>query len=376
MPVHMVTSRVKAATTFERVCRCGLGIRLRLSGMAAGPKRHHQVPRFYLERFAADGKVMVRRRDGKGFVASPLNVAVESGYYDIPDGIGGMSKEVETGLANIEGMADEVLRKMDADGRPPGERDPDSATLALFIGLQVARTTQHRERALFPQRVLEWASGREVTRELVAEYLETQYLGFKPKAPEVDGAFTVVRVAERDAPETLTQDWAVEMTLRSALDISKRLLGLYWSIESDRRREFITSDTPVVVWRKPSRRDEYMGFGIDNAAEARFPLDPGKQLVMSRRPRRPTHEVEVHRVRRANEDMAGACHRFIVGSPENHAQLDAQHLEKWRPVLRFNVAPGMEKGPDGQLRPMEGDIVHMWTPRRAGVGRPRRADVR
>jgi hypothetical protein len=339
--------------------------------MTAVPKRHHQVPRFYLERFASDGKVMVRRRDGKAFVASPLNVAVESGYYDMPDGSGGISKEVETGLADIEGMADAVLRKIDADGRPPGERDPDSATLALFIGLQVARTTQHRERALFPQRVLEWASGREVTHDLVAEYLETQYLGFKPEAPEVDGAFTLVKVAARDAPETLMQEWAVEMMVMSALEISKRLLGLHWSIETDRRREFITSDTPVVLWRKPSPRDNFMGFGIENASEARFPLDPGKQLVMSRRSRRPTHDVEVHRVRRANEDMAGACHRFIVGSPDNHAQLDAHRLERWRPVLRFNVGPGIERGPDGQERPMEGDILHMWTPRRAGVGRPR-----
>jgi len=317
---------------------------------------------------------MVRWRDGKEYETSPLNVAVESGYYDIPDGLGGISKEVEAGLANIEAMAEAVLRKIDTNGRPPGERDPDSATLALFIGLQVARTTQHRERVLFPQRVLEWAGGREITPELVADYLEMEYLGFRPEAAEVDGAFTLVHVAQGQAPETLTQEWAVEMMFRSALEISRRLLGLHWSIEVDRRREFITSDTPVVLWRKPSPRDEFMGFGIETASEVRLPLDPGKQIVMSRRPRRPTLRVGLHRVRNANEDMAGACHRFIVGSPENSAQMDAQRLERWRPVLRFNVAPGMEKGADGQLRPMKGDIFHMWTPRRAGVGRPRRPD--
>jgi hypothetical protein len=285
--------------------------------------------------------------------------------------MGGISKEVETGLANIESMTDEVLRKMDVSGRPPGERDPDSATLALFIGLQVARTTQHRERVLFPQRVLEWASGRQVTPDLVAEYLEREYLGFKPQATEVDGAHALVRLAERDAPETLTQEYAVKMMLRSAMEISRRLLGLHWTIENDRRREFITSDTPVLLWRRPSRRDDFMGFGIETASEVRFPLDPGKQLVMSRRQRKPVVDVVVHRVRRANSEMAGACHRFLVGSPENRAQVDAQHLNRWRPVLRFNVAPGVEMGPDGQPRPMDGDVLHMWTPRRAGVGQPR-----
>lgn len=339
--------------------------------MTSGPKRHHQVPQFYLERFTSAGKVVVRWRDGKEYLTSPLNVAVESGYYDVPDGMGGISKEVEAGLANIEGMADAVLRKIDANGRPPGERDPDSATLALFIGLQIARTTQHRERVLFPQRVLEWAGGREVTLELVADFLEREYLGFKPEAGEVDGAFTLVRVAEGEAPQTLTQEFAVEMMLRSALEISKRLLRLHWSIEMDRRREFITSDTPVVLWRKPSPQDEYMGFGIETASEVRFPLDPGKQIVMSRRPRRSTHDVELHRVRRSNKEMAGACHRFVVGSPVNRAQIDAHRLDRWRPVLRFNVGQGVRRDPGGQERPMAGDIVHMWTPRHAGVGRRR-----
>ena len=255
--------------------------------MTSGPKRHHQVPRFYLVRFASDGRVVVRRRDGKSFDASPQNVAVESGFYDIPDGMGGVSKEVETGLANIEGMADAVLRKVDRDGRLRGPTDPDSATLALFVGLQMARTTTHRERVLFPRRVVDWANGREVTAELVAEFLETQYLGFEPEAPEVDGAFSLVSVAVRDEPHTLTDEFAVEMMLRAAWVLSRRLLALHWSIEVDRRREFITSDTPVVVWRKPTPRDNFEGFGIETADEVRFPLDPGKQFVLSRRSRKP-----------------------------------------------------------------------------------------
>jgi hypothetical protein len=341
--------------------------------MASAPKLHHHVPQFYMERFASGGVVRVRRRDGGDFSAGPRVVAAETGFYDIPDGMGGISKEVENGLANIEGMTASVFRAIDATGRPPGERDPDSATLALFIGLQVARTTQHRERVLFPQRVIEWANGREVTLELVRDYLETQYLGFAPNPREVDAAHTMVRVAQDQAPETLNQEFAVEMMLRSAFEISKRLLGLHWSIEVDSRREFITSDTPVVLWRKPARRDQYMGFGIETATEARFPLDPGKQMVFSRRPRQPRLDVAVHRVRASNKDLADACHRFIVASPDDRAQMDAQRLLPWRPVLRFNVGPGTEVGPDGVGRPMEGEILHMWTPRGASVGRPRRS---
>jgi len=340
--------------------------------MASPHKRHHQVPQFYLQRFASDGKVMVRRRDGTGYCANPVNVAVESGFYDIPDGIGGKSKEIESGLAEIEGMADAVLRKVDGVGAPPGPTDPDRAALALFIGLQLTRTTQHRERVMFPRRVLDWAKGRDLTPELVAEYLETEYLGFRPDPGEVDGAFTVVSVAAQDEPNTLKDEFGVEMMLRSAREISARLLQRNWCIEFDRRREFITSDAPVVLWRKPTRRDDFEGIGPETAEELRFPLDPGKQMVLSRRGRRPSVDVAVHRVRRSNADMAGACHRFIIGSPDNRVQMNAQRLDKFRPVMRFNVAPLVEEGPDGQVRPGGGDVVHMWTPRRASAGHARR----
>jgi hypothetical protein len=338
--------------------------------MPSDPKRHHQVPQFYLDRFASNGKVAVRWRDGKSYDTSPRNVAVESGFYDIPDGLGGVSKEVETGLADIEGKADAVLRSVDMSGHLPDPRDEDSATLALFIGLQVARTTSHRERVMFPRRVVDWAKGREVTRELVGEFLESQYLGFTPQAREIDGAYTMVSVALRDEPHRLSDEFGVEMMLRAGFEISRRVLALNWSIERDRREEIITSDAPVVLWRKPTRRDDYEGLGIENSEQMRFPLDPGKQLVLSRRERPPLVDVAIHRVRRSNEDMADACHRFIVGSPRDRRQVDRQRLLKWRPLLRFNVAPLLTPGSDGKPTARGGDVVHTWAPRGAGVGLP------
>lgn len=269
-------------------------------------------------------------------------------------------------------MTSAVLGRIDRDGRLPGPTDEESATLALFVGLQMARTTEAREGVLFPLRVVEWAAGREVTQELVAEYLETKHLGFKPSAPEVDGAWTFVTVAVRTAPETLSEAFAARMMLENAWELSRRLLALNWAIEIDPRHGFITSDSPVVTWREPSVRDNFQGVGIMTADEVRLPLDPGKQVVFSpRRRHRPVMEVAVHRVRRSNADMAGACHRFILGSPANRPQIDGQRLHEWRPVIRFNVGPGYQKGPDGQEHLMPGEIVHMWKPTRAGRVRPR-----
>jgi hypothetical protein len=336
--------------------------------MTGEPKRHHQVPQFYLERFAANGKLAVRWRDGKRYETSPKNVAVESGFYDIPDGMGGVSKEIETGLANIE----RAWLTLYCGGLTAMADCPVPVTLTARHWRCSSDCRWHARRptenVLFPRRVVDWANGREVTSDLVAEFLETQYLGFRPGPPEVDGAFTLVNVSLREESHTLSDEFAVEMMLRAAWELSRRLLGLTWSIEFDRRGELIISDTPVVVWRQPSPRDNFEGFGIENADEVRFPLDPGKQFVLSRRARKASLDVAVHRVRRSNADMAGACHRFIVGSPENRAQMDAHRLDPWRPLLRFNVGPGFEEAADGTRRRMAGDIVHMWTPRRAGCG--------
>lgn len=41
------------------------------------------------------GNVEVVRRDGKTFQADPINVAVESGFYDLPDGEGGTTQVME-----------------------------------------------------------------------------------------------------------------------------------------------------------------------------------------------------------------------------------------------------------------------------------------
>jgi hypothetical protein len=329
------------------------------------------VPRFYLERFARDGLVTVKRRDGRTFDASSRNVAVEAGFYDVTDDEGGKSSEVEGTLARLDGAAHAALEVVDRTGRPP---DPKSATresLAQFIAVQMTRTTQHREGTLFPKRVTDWAADSQVTRDLVEEYLRTQHLGHAPDDREVEGAFVYVSEHLKDM-SILTPEFAIEMMLRSADVMVERVLALHWTVEADPRRQFITADVPVIPWRKVSDRDHFEGLGVDNTAELRFPLDPGKQLVLSRRLRRPSIEVHALRVKRANAAMAGACHRFIVGNPRNRGEIEALHLDSWRPVIRFNVGPLWMPGRDGSMEEQAGDVIHMWTPRAAGFGSPRR----
>jgi hypothetical protein len=324
------------------------------------------VPRAYLERFSADGKVRVRRRDGSAFEADPINVAVESGFYNMRDTAGSKSPAVEAALTRIEGEAWGALDVIDRTLRPP--KSPVREALASFIALLITRTTAHRERALFPKRVTDWAGGREVTKDLVREYLRTEHLGHEPEDGEVEGAFTHVSMHLEDTT-VVTAEFAIGVMLESAALLVERVLALHWTVEVGGRAHFITSDVPVIPWRKVSERDRYEGLGVDNASELRFPLDPAKQLVLSKRERRASMEVHDLRVRRSNATMASACHRFVVGSPEDRAEIDTQHLDRWRPVIRFNVGPLFVPGPGGEMQKQPGEVIQSWVPRGSGFGR-------
>ncbi len=73
-------------------------------------KRHHFVPKFYLDRFAVADTVVVKSRTGTLFSAGTLNVAVESGFYDYTMPDGSKSKTIEERLSTYETAAAAIFR--------------------------------------------------------------------------------------------------------------------------------------------------------------------------------------------------------------------------------------------------------------------------
>jgi hypothetical protein len=321
----------------------------------------HFVPRWYLARWAVEGKVLVRRRDGGMFEANPRNVAAEAGMYDLPTPEGGHSTAIEEALQVIEDIALRAFEKIGATGSPPDPGTDERGVVSAFLAIQMTRTPEQRERAAFPTRVAEYAAGGEITREIVAAFLESVHLREPPSDSEVEGAYMFATGAG-DPPmdpraETIALMFIATPELIQAFD------GMHWRIETDRKRRLITSDSPLVLWRRPTTRDKHEGIGVRNAEEIRFPLDPGTLLVLSQKPKARTARMSGERARACVADAAAACYQFIVGSPHQQPAIERLRLNPHRPVLRFNVAPGFQEGPDGQLEPI-GDIFHSWVPRR------------
>jgi Protein of unknown function (DUF4238) len=228
-----------------------------------GPKRHHYVPRMYLERFARQSQVFVRRRDGNSFTSNTINVAVESGFYDVraSDDAGAPSKVVEDTLADVEGAVGAAFAEIDRTGSPPQVDSDNRRRLATYLALQMTRTPEQRERALFPERLAEYLGDRELTRDAVTAYLREVHLGFSPGESEIQGAFDFATVALRDRG-VLTPEFAMSLMFRSVAQLTPHLHDLSWTVEHERKGRFITSDTPLAVWRPPTERDEYEGVGV------------------------------------------------------------------------------------------------------------------
>lgn len=326
------------------------------------PKRHHFVPRFYLDRFSADGAVHVRRRDGHTFTSGTINVAVETGFYDmhLPDGT--VSDAMENLLSEVEGDAASALASIDATLAPPALGSFDRAALSLHLALQLARTPEQRERLLFPERLATFLDGRDLTKPLVAEYLGTVHLGFPPKQNEVDGAFDFAAyVLQGD--ERITPEHSMMITISTVKETAPALEAMHWCIEHDRKGRLITSDTPMVLWRTPTPRDAFEGFGINTAEQIRFPLDPTKQLVLTHKPRPPSVRIGPQDSAACNQDLAYACHRFVVAHPHEQTRTGLLDLPRKRPVVRFASGPLLRERPDGTVVE-DGEILHSWVPRR------------
>lgn len=330
------------------------------------PRRHHYVQAAYLQRFSDNGQVAVRWRDRDDiFETGVKNVAVECGFYEVVAPDGTKSVAAEYVLNDIEGPAMQVLAAIDQDLKAPIRDSGARLVLATYMALQLSRTPEAMDRVLFPQYVMEYAKDRPIDEGLIAEYLTTVHLGFEPESTEVEAALDVVRIALRE-PALLTKQFAIDVMFRSIDQVGAALLQKSWSLEVARKPRLMTSDMPVVLWRRESERDEYEGVGVQNAEEIRLPLDTGKQLILSDKPEgMGATRVEPARVRDCNQAMADACHKFVVSHPGQRRELGELDLAQHRPVLRFNTGPLLESDANGSMVDKGRQVLHVWTPRRS-----------
>nr|WP_228498547.1 DUF4238 domain-containing protein [Plantibacter sp. VKM Ac-2876] len=236
--------------------------------MSGRPKRHHTVPRFYLDGFA-DGDMLhaVNVRDGTEHKSNVLNATVESHFYTAshhptdPDAF-------EASLSVAEGTAAGILRSISERNWPLSVSD--RSALAQFATLQVLRVQGQR-------RQMHDALGS-ILRELAAkDPAEFDRVVSLPGAPEG------VDFASGEVPALVSSAVHIQQITMLIPELVGHLLHRHWALVRFDEPSLITSDEPLTPIPNP-QENHNEALGLENSWALLFPLARDLALVMFRSP--------------------------------------------------------------------------------------------
>lgn len=324
------------------------------------PRRHHTVPRFYLERFAVDGRIIAAKRDDLTDVRSfgTRDVTIGSHFYTL-ELEEGRSPELEQFFANvIEPAGASAIRRIVDDGffpPPPGRR----SALAMYCAFQFVRGHAVRHALLehYDAVAKEFASliTPEQAREVLAED------GKEPTSAEIDDFLKWARDtnnytvrATMPGPETRAGSGEANLHAQTILPTVMDLIPFFeqraWHLLTFEDDTLVTGDEPIVLATESGEPGEQaLGLGI--AEQVFFVTDPRHAIGMirpdlSKEDR--THKGTPGLARMINRNLAYGCHRWVLHKPGT------------------NPLDGLDVPKKGAVVESEGDLVKiMIRPKRA-----------
>lgn len=283
----------------------------------SNPKRHHVVPRFYLERFAIKNQVELVERDDLNRPPFPVSIdkALTGNYFYSADTDHGREPVGEEFLRDhVDGPGSEAFHRLFDKGRSliaPGPR----GQLSHFLAFQVVRGHLARETVI---------GGHEANGRVPASLTPPSEF---QRVARLQGA----EISDEEAAETA----ALAKSDRLKLEVSRPanlhmgttfpmvpelvrfFYGRWWRIIEFDEPALITSDEPVALIG-PDPEKVGSGVGLADASEIVFPIDPRRALVMIR-PDQAADEMRMPGNRKQaeviNRHVAFSAHRFIVRTP-------------------------------------------------------------
>lgn len=309
---------------------------------ASKAKRHHQVPRFYLARFANPKAQVVayRRADATSRTLSVTNAAVENGFYDIEDETGARSTAIEEALAEIEGLAKTVIERIAFDTAPPSE--DERVVLSFYMALQTTRTKEFRQSFKESGDVLARllidlnldGKSREQVRTYMREMTEEE-----PTDEDMDALMGFQQNIENNRIFP-NQNKSMEMMLEIAFALAPFIHDRSWLLLKSDKRSFLTSDRLLVLWKERTDANRHYGVGIDTATEIHFPLDPWAALVLGVGSTGGWDVMipEPARIKHINAQVAHWSHEWIYHNPK-HDPLKGVWVAPEGPLMHINNIP-------------------------------------
>jgi hypothetical protein len=244
-------------------------------------KRHHTVPKFYLNGFgskdSADStpQIGAAGRDGKRLLIPTTHATVRKNFYALdghPDGADVFEKD----LSQLEGDAATVINKA-VDGTWPLSRE-DREILGTFLTFQFlrgpdTRTSMDQTHGTVLSKVIT-QMGADGVRETLSK-----------AGKEVDEAVVGRLLQQAARPGGITMKTTPLGHIRQILELVPELLlyfvGRPWALVRFNRKKLLTCDTPVALVRDPALNDVFRGVGVGTAWGITVPLTREVGLLMS-----------------------------------------------------------------------------------------------
>ena len=288
-------------------------------GRLSIPRRHHYLPRFYLERFTRDGELWVFDRVTKEFrLQTPINTAVERDFYAASPMGQIEGTEVEALLSLLEGEAGPALERLDRRASLSFE---DRVNVAYFAAFLRTRTPEFADGA---NRLTDALVKQMARRDFASPARARAVLR---KIASTSGSMDVSSVHELCTAMregrfgiTLSKNHRLLLTLQMASEVAQRFMQMGWVVvHAPRRKSFVTCDAPMaVVTGKASGGYETGGVGIATPeAVSLVPLGAQLCLLLCNRDADLVHNTCTGRILRSiNLAVTENCYRFVIAPDE------------------------------------------------------------
>ncbi|EST29892.1 DUF4238 domain-containing protein [Streptomyces roseochromogenus] len=247
------------------------------SGKSKLKRRHHTVPRLLLRRFA-DGERLIRvpLDGGELRLCGIADVTVHRDFYSMRDASGELDDTVEDLLAELEGKAAKVIRKV-INGMWPLPIE-DRAIVAEWIAAQHARIpaarAAHNEMADQLGKILIAMGGKPGIR----RRLEEDATG-PVSDEEVEALWEEMTDFDSYYTEMSVNDHMVSMgqSMKTAYEV---FMQRSWGLCRFQRRTLLIPDHPVTLMGDATM-PSWRGVGIGNAAAIIMPIDRRAAIIMA-----------------------------------------------------------------------------------------------
>ena len=239
-------------------------------------RRHHYVPRFYLDRFTDQkGRLgAFDRQKGTSITTTAHAVAVERDFYALPEGLGLPANSLEVWLSSQESDAAEAIRRLVAEGRVLRS---DREALILHMALQWLRTLRQRRSI---KDLAQWTG-----TQLAQVQLTQQLLGgeFRTESERTLAESALRQLEDGELRVGLEEQVLTTLPLLPLVEVMSVLRsGWNWVLVILTAAKLITSDHPICLLGEPEPGTPASNVGVASALEIWFPLDPRHALVLSR----------------------------------------------------------------------------------------------